>query len=101
MAPKTNGWYWITLLAMMAGLALYASERNLPGLHDGYTKSSQQLQTLEETAQRLEREKLRLEHKIMGLDTDSVIQESAIRKNTKHIRKDETVFKVDLPNEQD
>ena len=100
MAAKTNGWYWITLLALVAGLALYASERDLPSLYQSYTKSTQKLQALDDRAQGLERQKLQLEHNIMGLDTDSVIQESAIRKNTRHVRKGETIYRVELPTEK-
>ena len=101
MAPRTNGLYWFTLLALMAGLALYASERDLPLLYQDYTQSTQKLQALEDDAQSLEREKLQLEHKIMGLDINSVVQESAIRKNTGHVRKGETIYRVELPNEKD
>ena len=100
MAAKSNGWYWFSLLALVAGLALYASERDLPGLYEEHTESTLELQALEHDAQRLEREKVSLEHKIKGLDTDKVIQESAVRKTTGHVRDGETIYRIPLPNEK-
>ena len=101
MAAKSTGWYWLSLLVLVAGLALYASERDLPGIYEGYSESKIELQTLGDKAQRLEREKVQLEHRIMGLDTDAVIQESAIRKSTGRVRKDEIIYRVELPDEHD
>lgn len=100
MAPRSKGWYWICLIALVAGLVLYASERDFPGLYEGYTESTLELETLGNHAERLERDKLKLEHKIMGLDTNSVVQESAIRKNTGHVRDGETIYHVELPKEK-
>ncbi len=99
MAAKSNGWYWFSLLALVAGLALYASERDLPGLYEDHTERTIKLQALEDDAQRLERKKVSLEHKIMGLDTDKVIQESAVRKTTGHVRDGETIYRIPLPDE--
>lgn len=100
MTPKKSGWYWLAIALLMVGLVLYASEHDLPGLYEDHTENTQQLQTLGEKAQRLEREKLQLEQKITGLNSNSVVQESAIRKNTGHVRQGETIYRVELPEEK-
>ncbi|MFP6598211.1 MAG: septum formation initiator family protein [Candidatus Hydrogenedentota bacterium] len=98
MRSKTNGWYWTGLLAMFAGLTFYASEKNLVELYHDYENSEKQLVELDGRIVELEVEKARLERKIVGLDTDPLIVEMAIRKNTGHIRKGETIFRVEVPS---
>mgnify|MGYP002530239336 CR=1 FL=1 len=82
---------------MFAGLTFYASERNLAGLYQGYQAGEMQLVELDVRIAELEQEKVRLERKIVGLDTDPLIVEVAIRKNTGHIRKGETIFRIEMP----
>lgn len=97
MRSKTNGWYWIGLLVMFAGLTFYASEKDLVELYHGYRNSEERLVELDDRIVELGQEKADLERKIVGLDTDPVVVEMAIRKNTGHVRKGETIFRVEIP----
>jgi cell division protein FtsB len=97
MRQSTNGWYWIGLLALVAGMAFYASERDLIGVHEDYKESEVHLQVLDEQVQALEIEKRQLERKVQGLGTDPLIVETEIRKATGRVRKGETVYRVELP----
>jgi cell division protein FtsB len=100
MRSSTNGWYWIGLLAIFAGLAFYASEKDLIGLYHGYEESESHLVELDEEIVSLEREKARLEQKIEGLDHDALVVETAIRMNTGHVREGETIYQVELPKDE-
>jgi cell division protein FtsB len=82
---------------MFAGLAFYASERDLIGLYYEYESSEQQLVILSEDIARLEQEKVRLDHKIVGLGFDPLIVETAVRKNTGQVREGETIYRVEIP----
>jgi cell division protein FtsB len=82
---------------MFAGLAFYASEKDLIGLYYGHQGSEERLLNLERDIAELEVEKKQLERKISGLDTDPVLIEMAIRRNTGHVRKGETVYRVEIP----
>jgi cell division protein FtsB len=100
MTSKSNGWYWIGLLVVFAGMATYASEKNLVGLYHGYQESEEELLQLDDEIVRLEAQKANLEHKIEGLDTDPIVVEMAIRRNTGHVREGETIYRVEIPAEK-
>ena len=85
---------------MFAGLTFYASEKGLVGLYHGYRNSEERLVELDDRIVELGREKADLERKIVGLDTDPLVVEMAIRKNTGHVRKGETIFRVEIPSEE-
>ena len=85
---------------IFAGMAMYASEKNLIGLYHSYQESEEQLIQLDEEIVQLENKKAKLERKIEGLDTDPLIVEMAIRKNTGHVREGETIYRVEIPAEK-
>ena len=97
MKSQTNGWYWIALLAMLAGLAFYASEKDLIGVHEDYLESEIELEELDAQVHALEIEKAQHERKVYGINTDPLIAETEIRKATGHVREGETVYRVTLP----
>lgn len=85
---------------MVAGLAFYASEKDLIGLYQGYQESEERLVVLDKQIVELEQEKAGLELKIVGLDTDPLVVETAIRKNTGHVREGETIYRVEIPADE-
>lgn len=97
MKQQTNGWYWIALLALLAGMAYYASEKDLIGVHENYLESEVALEELDARVNALEIEKVQQEKKVRGLNTDPLIAETEIRKATGHVREGETVYRVTLP----
>ena len=82
---------------MMAGLAFYASEKDLIGVHEDYLESEVQLEELDAQVHALELEIVRQERKVQGLNSDPLIAETEIRKTTGHVREGETVYRVTLP----
>ncbi|MFP6582974.1 MAG: hypothetical protein VCD00_10540 [Candidatus Hydrogenedentota bacterium] len=97
MKTKSNGWYWIGILALVAGLALYASKKNMVEVYLNYQQSEVDLQKLDTELHALEHEKLELERKVQGLGTDLLTVETTIRKDSGRVRKGETVYRIDLP----
>ena len=100
MTSNSNGWYWIGLLVIFAGMATYASEKNLITLYHSYQESEEQLVQLDDEIVQLKVQKAKLERKIKGLDTDPLVVEMAIRKNTGHVREGETIYRVEIPAEK-
>jgi len=82
---------------MFAGLALYASEKDLIGLYYSYESSEEQLVVLQDDIEGLELTKLQLERAVSGLDTVPLLRESAIRKNTGDVREGDTIYLIKLP----
>lgn len=99
MAHRSKGSYWLALMLLVVALAFYARHHDLKGLFSSYTYSEQEVQNLEERLESLQAEKIALEHNVEGLDKDRLTQEAAVRSSTGRVREDETIYKVEIPEE--
>ncbi|PCJ54117.1 MAG: hypothetical protein COA73_14570 [Candidatus Hydrogenedentota bacterium] len=97
MAQKNNAWYWIALLVMIGGLTVYAQYYNIYGLYKGYRSGNQEKQVLQSRLIEVEQEKSSLLKHIKGFEGDPLTIEAAIRSTTGHVREDEMVYHVELP----
>lgn len=99
MNSKGSGLYWITLCALMALMAVYAQRRDILGLYETYVHSEEQAQAFDSRLSRLEGEETQLRETVEDLDTDPLEVEAAIRRSKGLVRKGETVYRIEVPNE--
>jgi cell division protein FtsB len=100
LSQKSNGWYWIGILALMAGIVYYADAKDIIGVHEDYVQSEVKLETLSTEVEDLEEKKDTLNREIKKLGADSFSMEKRIRLDGERVRKDETVYRIELPENE-
>lgn len=100
MTQKSNGWYWTGILALMAGIVYYADAKDIIDVHEDYVQSEVKLETLSTEVEDLEEKKATLNREIEKLGTNSFSMEKRIRLDGERVRKDETVYRIELPEKE-
>ena len=78
-------------------MGAYAQRQNLSGLYDEYRFSEQEVRELELRLEELQAEEQALKQHVEDLDTDPLAVEAEIRRSKGLVRKDEKIFRVELP----
>ena len=99
MPRHRNGWYWIGMAVVLVGLAAYASHHDLMGLYVGYQDSEREVNKLEVRLESLRAKEATLNSSVQKLDTDPLAMEAAIRRSKGFVRKGETVYRVEIPED--
>ena len=100
MPRRSNGWYWLTMALFVVGLAVYATHHDLMGLYVGYQHSEHEVSDLEVRLELLKAERTELNSSVQGLDAaDPLEMEAAIRGSKGLVRKGETVYRVEIPED--
>ena len=97
-----NGGYWIGMAVVLLGLTAYANYHDLIGLYfgdQGYQDSERAVYDLELRLELLKAEEAALNSSIQGLDTDPLAMEEAIRGSEGFVRKGETIYWVEMPED--
>ena len=99
MPRRKNASYWIAMAVVLVGLTAYAKYHDLMGLYIGYQHSEREVYDLELRLQSLKVEEAALNISVQGLDTDPLAMEAAIRGSKGFVRKGETVYRVEIPED--
>ncbi len=99
MPRRGSGWYWIAMAVVLVGITAYARHHDLMGLYDGYQESEREVGELEVRLESLKIEETALNSSVHGLDTDPLAIEAAIRRSKGFVRKGETVYRVEIPED--
>jgi len=100
MADRRTTWYWAALLAVAAGVAVYAYERDLYGKVLDYRASGAVVSELQEEHRRLEAEDQALRRSVDHLRSDDVEIQAAIRRSKNLVRENERIYRIELPPEE-
>lgn len=99
MPRRRNGWYWIAMAVVVVGLTAYAGHHDLMGLYIGYQHSEREVDELELRLRSLKAEEAKLTRIVQRLDEDPLAMEAAIRGSKGFVRKGETVYRVEMPED--
>ncbi len=99
MPRRSNGWYWLATALFAVGLATYAMHHDLMGLYVEYQHSQREVRDLEVRLESRKAEKAELNSSVQGLETDPLEMEAAIRGSKGLVRKGETVYRVEIPED--
>lgn len=99
MPRRSKGWYWLATALFAVGLTVYAKHHDLMGLYVGYQYSEREVRDLEVRLEVLKAEKAALNKSVQGLNADPLEMEAAIRGSKGLVRKGETVYRVEIPED--
>ena len=99
MPRRRNGWYWIGMAIVLTSLTGYAKHHDLIGLYSDYQHSEREVYELALRLESLKAEEAALNSSVRGLDTDLLAMEAAIRSSKGFVRKGETVYRVEMPED--
>lgn len=99
MPRRGSGWYWISMAAVLLGITAYARYHDLTGLYVGYQDSEREVSRLEVRLESLRAKEATLNRSVQKLDTDPLAMEAAIRRSKGFVRKGETVYRVEIPED--
>ena len=87
------------MAAVLVGISAYARHHDLMGLYVGYQDSEREVSELKVRLESLRVQEAALNSSVQGLDTDPLAMEAAIRRSKGFVRKGETVYRVEIPED--
>jgi cell division protein FtsB len=97
MTGGHGNWYWIGLIILIGLLIAYAEYHDLPKLYTSYQESETDVTVLEQRLEDVKKTKDQLQTHVEELDENPLSVEAAVRENMGHVRKGETVYRIELP----
>ncbi len=99
MPRRSKGWYWLAMALFAVAIAAYAKHHDLLGLYAGYQHSEREVRDLEARLESLRDDEVALNTSVQGLNADPLAMERAIRGSKGLVRKGETVYRVEIPED--
>ena len=103
MSGRHGNWYWIGLIILVGALLAYAEYHDLPRLYSSYQESENDVIVLEKRLEdvKVDKEQLQTHVDELELDENPLSVEAAVRENMGHVREGETIYRINLPANQD